>query len=86
MGQNLSQIPGSRDFSGRELPNILILGLMGSRDFSGRDQPKIVIPGFLDKQMSLAPTHVRCKSVGPFVGDTFEFPFYQRLWTPYVKS
>ena len=26
------------------------------------------------------------QSVGPLVGNTFEFPFYQRLWSPYVKS
>ena len=31
---------------------------------------------FLDTQVSLAPTHV-----SPSVGDTFEFPFYQRFWT-----
>ena len=36
---------------------------------------------FLDAQASLAPTHL-C----PSVGNTFEFPFYQCFWSPYVKS
>ena len=37
---------------------------------------------FLDTQVSLAPTHVRC----PSVRHTFGFPFCQRLWSPYMKS
>ena len=36
---------------------------------------------FLDAQASLAPTHL-C----PSVGNTFKFPFFQRLWSLYVKS
>ena len=40
---------------------------------------------FLDAQASLAPTQVSL-SVRWSVGDTFEFPFYQRLWLLYVKS
>ena len=37
---------------------------------------------FLDMQVSLASTHVRC----PSVGHSFEFQFSQRLWLLYVKS
>ena len=40
---------------------------------------------FLDTHVSLAPTHVS-PSVRPSVRNTFEFPFYQRLWLLYVKS
>ena len=36
---------------------------------------------FLDTQVSLAPTRVRVS-----VGDTFGFPFNQRLWLLYMKS
>ena len=39
---------------------------------------------FLDTHVSLAPTHV-CPSVRWSVGNTFEFPFYQRLWLLFVK-
>ena len=44
---------------------------------------------FLDTQMSLAPTHVRCKSVRPSVRPSVilsDFLFCQRLWSPYVKN
>ena len=44
---------------------------------------------FLDTHVSLAPTHVRPSvgpSIRPSVPDTFEFPFYQRLWLLYVKN
>ena len=40
------------------------------------------VQGFLDAHTSIAPAHVR----SPSVGDTFQFPFYQRLWVLYVKS
>ena len=36
---------------------------------------------FLDTHVSLAPTHLSLS-----VRDTFEFPFYQCLWSLYVKS
>ena len=50
-GTGFFKIPGSRDFSGRDYPNIFIPGLMGSRDFSRRDQPKIFIPGFFETNL-----------------------------------
>ena len=36
---------------------------------------------FLDTQVSLAPTLVRCRSVRRSVRHTFGFPFCQGLWT-----
>ena len=47
------------------------------------DRFEVSLPSslFLDTQVSLAPTHLRC----PSVRHTFEFPFYQRLWLLYVK-
>ena len=40
----------------------------------------LIKSSFLDTQMSLAPTLVRCKSVGPSHFQ-ISIPLYQRLWT-----
>ena len=46
---------------------------------------KLIWQVFIFRHASVFSTYP-CQSVGPSVRNTFEFPFYQRLWLLYVKK